>query len=84
MLNYVLNVKFFIIHYILGAFHAWCLRTSAWALAQSGVVFALEIPDMRHYTQILLFAMSDSILKHELSSDNKVVYCLELTKIVCR
>ena len=36
MLNYVLNVKFFIIHYILGAFHTWRSRTSAWA--QSGIV----------------------------------------------
>ena len=34
--------------------------------------------------QLLLFALSDSILKHELSSDNKAVYCLELTKIVSR
>ena len=38
MLNYVLNVKFFIIHYILGAFHTWRSRTSAWVLAQSGIV----------------------------------------------
>ena len=38
MLNYVLNVKVFIIHYILGAFHTWRSRTSAWVLAQSGIV----------------------------------------------
>ena len=38
MLNYVLNVKFFIIHYILGAFHTWRSRTNAWVLAQSGIV----------------------------------------------
>ena len=38
MLNYVSNVKFFIIHYILGAFHTWRSRTSAWVLAQSGIV----------------------------------------------
>ena len=29
------------------------------------------------------FALSDTILKHVLSSENKAVDCLELTKIVC-
>ena len=29
------------------------------------------------------YALSDSILKHELSSENKAVDCPELTKIVC-
>ena len=30
------------------------------------------------------YALSDSILKHELSSENKAVECPELTKIVCK
>ena len=64
-----------------GAVHTWCLGTTAWISAQNGVVFTLWVPDICDCVHS--YALSDSILKHELSSENKAVDCPELTKIVC-
>ena len=65
-----------------GAVHTWCLGTTAWISAQNGVVFTLWVPDICDCVHS--YALSDSILKHELSSENKAVECPELTKIVCK
>ena len=65
-----------------GAVHTWCLGTIAWISAQNGVVLTLWVPDI--CDSVHSYALSDSILKHELSSENKAVDCPELTKIVCR
>ena len=61
--------------------HTWCSGTSTWVPAQNGVVFTLWVPDMWLCTYLLHFALSDAILKHELSSENKAVDYPELTKI---
>ena len=64
------------------AVHTWCLGTTAWISAQNGVVLTLWVPDICDCVHS--YALSDSILKHELSSENKAVDCPELTKIVCK
>ena len=66
-----------------GLIHTWWLGTSAWVLAQNGVVFTLWVPDIWLWAWLLYFALSDAILKHELSSENKAVDFPKLTKIVC-
>ena len=62
-----------------GAVHTWCSGTSAWVLAQNGVVFTTWLPNMW-----LCFALSDAILKHELSGENKAVWTArKLQKLTC-
>ena len=59
------------------------LWTQCLGTTQNGVVFSLWVPDIWLCTQLLHFALSAAIFKHELSTENKAVDCPQLTKNVC-
>ena len=84
VLNYILNVKFFTIHYILGLSRL-CAQEPVPGYQHKMVLCShFEYPICDCIYSYSISPCQTSILKHELGSENKAVDCLELTKIVCR
>ena len=57
--------------------------TSACVLAQKRIVFTLWVSVIWLCTYLLHFALADTLLKHELSRENKAVDCPEPLQILC-